>query len=520
MASRVRFPALFFKQASRPLPGRQKAADTVSRRPTAVTQYIPIRRNTGMATYAEHIASLEDTRAEKSARMKAIHQKAVDEKRTMAADEIEEFDTLDNEIKSIAVEVERTQRLKAMEDADKQTVKAVDGKAKENATASTTALSGGNLQLKTDEKLPPGIAFARLARVKALAFTGQMETRDATQIAKHMYPGDNRLISALQVKAPVTGATTLSPTWAGNLINEGDIAFADFVEYLRPRTLLGQIQERLRRLPFDTPVLIQGSGGSAKWVKEGVAKPLTEWSYTRAKLTPLKVASIAVATKETLMRASIAADTLIRDELARSIGATLDTTFISNAAAVADESPAGILNSIAPLTLSGGTTVADIRCDIATFLTSFADANLSLAGTFWIMPERIAIALSLIANEVGAAAFPGITPNGGTFAGLPVFVTSYADTDSDGSVVALVRGDDIFLADEGGISVSVSDQASLLMDNAPNMNVITPVAAQVVSLWQTNSIGFLCERFMNWQRRRAAAVSWARVNWSACTGSP
>jgi hypothetical protein len=473
-----------------------------------------------MKTYAEHIASLEATRADKSARMKAIHDVTVEAGRTMDAAESEEFDTLEGEIKALDVDLERTKRLKSIEDADKSTAKPVDGSAKEKATASTTALSGGNLQLKSDIKLAPGLAFARLARVKALAFTDLLGTRDAQQIAKKVYPGDDRLLSALQIKAPVSAAGTLDATWAGNLINEGNIAFADFVEYLRPRTLLGQISGRLRNLPFDTPVLVQGSGATANWVKEGNAKPMTEWTYTRAKLTPLKVAAIAAATKETLMRASVAADTLLRDELARAIGAALDTTFISDAAAVADESPAGILNSVAPLTLSGGTTVADVRCDIATFLNTFADNNLTISGAFWVMPERIAIALSLIVNEVGAPAFPGITPEGGTFSGLPVFVTGYASTDSDGSVVALVKGDDIFLGDEGGIQVSMSDQASLVMDSAPNSNSLTPTPAQVVSLWQTNSVGFLVERFMNWQRRRAQAVAWARVNWSACAASP
>lgn len=473
-----------------------------------------------MKTYADHIASLEATRAEKSARMKALHQGAADASRTMDTAESQEFDDLEGEIKAINIDIERTQRLKSMEDADKATVKAVDGKTKADATASSTPLSN-NLQLKTVEKLEPGIAFARLARVKGLAFTGQLgDLRDPLQIAKAVYPNDERLIASLQIKAPVSAATTLDATWAGNLINEGGVAFADFVEYLRPRTLLGQIQDRLRRLPFDTPVLVQGSSGSASWVKEGTAKPLTEWTYTRVKLTPLKVAAIAVATKETLMRASASADMLIRDELAKAIGARIDTTFISDAAAVSDESPAGILNAVAALTLSGGTTVNDIRCDIAAFLTAISDANLSLAGTFWVMPERIAIALSLIANEVGAQAFPGITPNGGTFAGLPVFVTGYADTDSTGSVVALIKGDEIFLGDENGIQVSVSDQASLVMDSAPSMNSTTPTPAQVVSLWQTNSVGFLLERYLNFQRRRAAAVVWARVNWSACVGSP
>jgi len=38
----------------------------------------------------------------------------------------------------------------------------------------------------------------------------------------------------------------------------------------------------------------------------------------------------------------------------------------------------------------------------------------------------------------------------------------------------------------------------------------------LVSMWQTNSVAFLVERFVNWQKRRASAVVWANVNWDAC----
>ena len=133
------------------------------------------------------------------------------------------------------------------------------------------------------------------------------------------------------------------------------------------------------------------------------------------------------------------------------------------------------------------------------------------------MPETLAIDLSLVANEVGNAAFPGITPQGGTLAGLPVYTSQFMPTpDSNGQVVMLIKGDEIFLGDEGGIQVSMSDQASLIMDSAPSGSSTTPTAAQMVSLWQTNSVGFLVERFINFQKRRAEAVVWAQVNWSAC----
>lgn len=461
-------------------------------------------------TISEQLADLKATREEKQKAMQDIAQKSIDESRSMDTAEAEAFDAAEAEIASIDADIKRLSRLEAVQKAAAKPAKP-DADDAAGKTASGTPRE--SVQVKNTQKLEPGIAFARMARVKALAHTGQVGTRDEVQIAKMVYPHDEQLIGTL-TKAAVPAASTGSVTWAGNLINEGGIAFADFVEYLRPRTLLGQVQGNLRALPFDTPVLVQGSGGSAAWVKEGSAKPLTQWTYTRTKLAPLKVAAIAAATKETLMRASAAADVLIRDELAQAIGATIDGTFVSDDAAVADQSPAGLLNGTAALTLSGGATIANIRADIKAFLTAMVTNNQTVAGTFWVMPETVAIALSLIANEVGAPAFPGIGPNGGTLVGLPVFTSQFVPSMSDGPVVALIKGSDIFLGDEGGIQVSMSDQASLEMSDAPTGTSKTPTAAQVVSMFQTNSVAFLVERFLNWAKRRSSAVAWGAVGWA------
>jgi capsid protein len=469
-----------------------------------------------MDPYKKQIEDLQATRKAKSDRMKEIQNKASEQSRTLDAGEQEEFDTIKGELATIDKNVGNLRDLEAMDAADLATATPVDDKDQRNRTVSTTR---NPVEVKNTQKLEPGIAFARLARVKALAFTGQAGSRDEKEIAKQMYPGDDRLVLAIE-KAAVPAASTLSTTWAGNLINEGGAAFADFVEFLQARSLYGQVSDRFRRLPFDAPVLVQGSGGTAQWVKEGDAKPLTQWTYTRAKLSPLKVAAIAAATKETLMRASVAADTFLRDELARAVGRRIDGSLISDDAAVADESPAGLLNGTAAITLTGDGTTAGVRCDIAQFLKALVGDSLTVAGAFWVMPETVAIDLSLATNEVGAPAFPGITPTGGTLAGLPVFTSQYVPNETAGPVVALIKGDEIFLGDEGGIQVSVSDQATLQMDSDPTQRSIgTPVATAGVSMWQTNSVAFLVERFVNWQKRRPGAVVWAHVNWDACAGS-
>ena len=135
--------------------------------------------------------------------------------------------------------------------------------------------------------------------------------------------------------------------------------------------------------------------------------------------------------------------------------------------------------------------------------------NQTIAGCFWIMPETTAIDLSLATNAVGAPAFPGITPTGGTLAGLPVFASEYMETTTHGSVVMLVKGSDIFLADEGGIQVAMSDQATIDIDDGQG-------SANNVSMFQNNAVAFLVERFINFAKRRTSAVVWGSVDWDQC----
>jgi hypothetical protein len=49
---------------------------------------------------------------------------------------------------------------------------------------------------------------------------------------------------------------------------------------------------------------------------------------------------------------------------------------------------------------------------------------------------------------------------------------------------------------------------------------VTPTATAMVSLWQTNSVGFRCERILNWARRRAnAAVVLTGAAWGGATNT-
>ena len=60
------------------------------------------------------------------------------------------------------------------------------------------------------------------------------------------------------------------------------------------------------------------------------------------------------------------------------------------------------------------------------------------------------------------------------------------------------------------------DKASLEMATNPTHDSSTPNPVELVSLWQTNSVGFRAERTINWARRRTSAVAViSGVDWMA-----
>jgi hypothetical protein len=97
---------------------------------------------------------------------------------------------------------------------------------------------------------------------------------------------------------------------------------------------------------------------------------------------------------------------------------------------------------------------------------------------------------------------------GGTFAGLPVIVSDHVPTATAGSLLVLANASDIYLADDGQVTVDASREASLQMLDNPTNNSATGTATTHVSMFQTNSVAIRAERYVNWVRRRAAAVAY------------
>jgi hypothetical protein len=82
-----------------------------------------------------------------------------------------------------------------------------------------------------------------------------------------------------------------------------------------------------------------------------------------------------------------------------------------------------------------------------------------------------------------------------------------------GTTVALVQPDCILYADDGGVTIDVSQEASVQMDTAPD----NPALATTVftSLWQNNLVGLRAERFINWKKARNGCVQYTVATYTA-----
>jgi HK97 family phage major capsid protein/HK97 family phage prohead protease len=472
----------------------------------------------------DQIKSFTTERAAKMAALDDILTKA--EGASLDADTRAKYDDIEKQVDTIDEHLALLSRQEKRLASGAQPLRTVEGAAPTNEQI-VVERRGGDGVVAVAKKLPPGIMFARFAKAMAMS---NGNPREALEIVKEIYPEETPLQNVIKMhigqakstqlmetvqKTAVPAATPASSTWAGALIQYQTMA-EDFLEFLRPQTLLGKVPN-LRRVPFKVRVPRQLTGGTAYWPGPGAAKPLTSFQFDTVTLDFTKIATIAVLTDEVVRLSSPNAETLVRDQLAAALIQKLDDDFINpDNAGVGTTQPASITHGVAGIA-SAGNTEANVRTDIVGLFGTWATDNINIAGGVWIMSANSAIALSMMVNALGQPSFPTISATGGTFFGLPVIVSENAGLTggSDGGhIVVLVNPRDILLADDGTVAVDTSREASLEMSDAPSSTSATPTGASLVSMFQTNSVAVRAERWVNWTLGRTTAVQWLKsVNW-------
>lgn len=456
---------------------------------------------------ADQIKDLEATLAAKTAAQKDLLAKGAAEGRTTNEQEGQEFDDLSAEIEQIKKDLERYRRVEQNEVAAATPVPAAPG-------ADAAARARSPHIVIQEPQLDKGIGFARLVGCFAASKGVPMQ---ALETAKHRFPNDAKLHSALGVlsrytgehlmKAAVDVGTTRDSDFAAPLVNYTVLA-NEFIEFLRPQTVIGRIPG-LRAVPFNVRVPRQTGGATAQWVGEGAPKPVGQQAFDYVQLGYTKLAIISAITQELARFSQPNAEVLIRDDLARAVVQQMDADFLEPTnAGTTNVKPASITNGIAAIDSTGATEAA-IRDDVKALFGSFVSSNIDPTGSVWLMHTSTALGLSLMVNALGQPSFPGITMNGGTFFGLPVVTSGSAGFTSDMSptekIVVLAKASDILLADDGQVVIDTSSEASVQMDSEPT----NPVAAATVliSAFQQNLLFIRAERYINWVRGRNTSVA-------------
>ena len=462
------------------------------------------------------------TLSERIAQFKAKHAENLSLITEMVNKSVTDGETLDAEQKQkradlTAENAEISEHIKMLEEHEAMLLK--------NATAATNVVdtpagrgsialgAGGVLSVKSN--LPKGIGFARMAMTLVHAKGNLGQAADIAQRWKDA-PELSQVMNAMahagttNLKAAVAVGDSNTSGWASQLVFYDNLA-SEFYGLLYPKTIIGRIQG-LRRIPFNVRIGGTSGGSSSAWVGENNPIPASAMAFTSVTLGHAKAASLVVFTRELATMSNPQAEMVVRDDMLSSMTKFADQQFIDPAvAASANVSPAAITNGAASV-VSTGSSVAAIYADVAALKKLFIAANLDMAGCVWVMKPGTALDLSMKRTSQDIAIFPDINMDGGTWFGLPVVTSnSVPGSVSGGSIIALVKADEVFYADDGGITMDYTQEASVQMLTNPATG-----AQSLVSLFQNDLVGLRAIREMNWQRRRPEAVAYIDgVNYSA-----
>lgn len=344
---------------------------------------------------------------------------------------------------------------------------------------------------------PPGVGLARIALAHA---NGHITMRSPVEVAMKRWP-DNPEI-AMQIKATIEAGDTTTSGWASQLVPSATQFEDGFLSLLRAQTIIDRIPG-LRRVPFNVAIPVETASGTVQWVGEGAPKPATKLTLTSVTLRWEKAAAIVGITEELARFSRPDAEVLVRDSMIQTMVRFFDTYFIGAAAAVTNVAPAGILNGISA-TASTAATAAAFRTDMNNLLNNFTANNVSLANIVLIMSSTQAIALSLMVTDLGVSLFSSITREGGTILGFPVIIS-----EAVGTKIIAIDSSSIFLAEDPGVQVAVSREASIEMSDTPIVGDASPFTSAVLkSAFQNNLIFIRFEQYKTWKVGRTSAVEW------------
>lgn len=300
------------------------------------------------------------------------------------------------------------------------------------------------------------------------------DTAGAIDHAQRLYGPRSPVVEVLQ-RSFDTGSIQGSPL--------GAAAGRAFVELVRSKSLLGRIQG-WRRLPTRTDYLSQSAAVQASWIGEGQLKNLTVAAFDKMRLEGRKLAAIIPCTAEALAQVGADGEASLSRDLVQAIAELENASLIDPAnAGVAGKSPASITYG-APTFASTGNVGDDLAVAIA-----------ALGGDG---DDCVVVTTATIILQLAALGIDGVRLRGGTVAGLPLFPSQFANENTSGDCVVVIRPSRVAVADDG-VELDLARHATLQISGTGDQQIM-------LNLFQHNLRAIRAERYLDWQALSNACV--------------
>jgi HK97 family phage major capsid protein len=429
---------------------------------------------------SDQIAELQKKRGDKVKAMEELNERIQKESRVFTSEESAAFDECADEVKKFDTQVDKLNELEKiiMRQATPVVVE--------------HRITGGN------RALPPGIGMVRMVRAKCMSGGNVVQARE---IARSMWRDTPEIEQALHAemlglhfRAAVAPATMADPAWAGVLATQQVLA-NEFIELVKPLEIVSRLN--LRRVPFNVKIPREVTPiGTAQWVGEGKPKPFGKGAYDLITIALTKLALITGQSDELARSSDPSSELLLRDGLVNAIARTKNSEFISATAAVAGVRPGGILAGLpaGQSITSTGVTIAQIQADL-THMIALLNGGEGADRPAWIMNPVTKTWLGSLQNAMGGLQYPTVA--GGTLMGYPIIDSTLQPSTS----IILLDQARVLLAEDPGIAIDMSREASIQLDSAP----VDP-ALTLVSAFQNNLIFLRAEQYTYWTRANDTAV--------------
>jgi HK97 family phage major capsid protein len=280
-----------------------------------------------------------------------------------------------------------------------------------------------------------------------------------------------------------TVAQTSDPMFSGFL--EPDVA-QDYFAQVEKVSIVQQLAQKIPMGPSGVRIPHWQGNVQAKWVAEGGKKPVTKGDFSKQEVVPYKIATIFVASAETVRANPLNYLNVMRTKVATAIAMEFD---------------AAVLRGTGPFTVSlkDAPTQAGFKADPYKALNDGLSALL-VAGHKWTGTLFDDIAEPILNSAVDAAKRPLFIDatyqdinapfRAGRVLGRATYLSDHLNdrgaTPADTTVGIMGDWSQVIWGQVGGLSYDVSDQATLDLSVAGDGTGIT-------SLWQNNLVAVRVE---------------------------